>query len=224
MNKNGVLNWAQELIETNPNNLCSPDDYIKHVSQVYDTAKIVVGNILSKYPNISMNGEEVVLAAGLHDIGRPLNKDQIFHELRGANYVERGGLKRGVANSLKDIYKIAQMIRSHGAVYESWQESGCAERRKEFEPLEICLLIPRTWQEAIVTYSDLASLNSERAKVKDRLDELLQKYESNPKYQNRCILSAVKNSQSRLLRLAERVEALEHGKLTEGDICIYGFL
>ncbi len=224
IDKNSVQNWARSLVEANPNSLNSPDNYVRHIGQVYDLAEGVVRNIRAKYPNIPIISEEVSLASGLHDIGRPLKKDQTFHELRGANYVEQEGLEKGVAGSLRNIYRIAQMFRSHGFAYEFWQDKEYGESRKEFEPLEACLLIPRTWQESIVTYSDLASHNGERVKVEDRMSELLHRYENDPKYQKGTVVRAAKTAQNRVLELAERVEALEQGKLTEQDIARYGFL
>jgi len=224
MNKSAVQNWARKLVEANPDNLNDPDDYFKHIGQVYDLAEGVVKNILARYPNIPLIGEEVSLASGLHDIGRPLQKDQIFHELRGANYTEQEGLEKEVAGSLRDIYRIAQMFRSHGFAYEYWQDSECAESRKEFEPLEASLLVPRTWQESIVTYSDLTSQDGERIKVKDRINELFNRHKNDPKYQNGIVVRAATAGLNRILELAERVEALEQGKLTEQDIVRYGFL
>ncbi len=225
MDKKAVQSWARTLVAKNPNNLIDPDNYITHLGQVYDVAEGVVRNILEKYPNIPIIVGEVSVAAGLHDIGRPLQKDQIFHELRGANYTEQNGLEKGVAGSLKDTYRIAQMFRSHSFAYEHWQDQECVEKRKEFESLDVCLLIPRTWQEAIVTYSDLTSKNGERVEVKNnRFDETLQKYGADPRYQNLAVVKAIKAGINRVLELAVRVEALEQGKLTEQDISKYGFL
>ncbi|MBI5398604.1 hypothetical protein HZB03_04015 [Candidatus Woesearchaeota archaeon] len=97
MDKNSIQNWARNLVEANPDHLNDPDNYIKHIGQVYNLAEGVVRNILARYPNIPLIGEEVSLASGLHDIGRPLQKDQTVHELRGARYSEQEGLKKGVA-------------------------------------------------------------------------------------------------------------------------------
>ena len=224
-NKQAVQNLARKLVEANPSNLNEPDNYVAHTGQVYDLAYGVVGNILAKYHSIPLNREEVSLASGLHDIGRPLQSDQIFHELRGAEYIEIEGLEStGFSASLRDRYRIAQMFRSHGCVYEFWQASECAEKRKEFEPLEDCLLIPRSWQEAIVTYSDLASHNGERIKVEDRMSELLNRYENDARYKDGIVVRVARAGLNRILELAERVEALEQGRLTEQDVARYGFL
>lgn len=223
MDKTSIQEWARCLVEEYPDNLVDPDNYIMHLGQTYDITQEVVKNILTRYPKIPIIVKEVSLASGLHDIGRPLRKIQTFHELRSAIYVERNGLKKGVAGSLIEVYRIAQMLRSHGSVYEFWQDPEYGESRREFEPLDACLLIPRTWQEAIVTYSDLVSYNGERIKADERIREVLCRY-SNGKYQNELVVRASRNAQNRLLELAERVEALEQGKLTELDIARYGFL
>lgn len=221
MNKNDVLAWARSLVDANPDTLSDPDGYLRHTAQVYDLAGGVVRNVLSRYPNIPLIAEEVLLGAGLHDIGRPLQRNQIFHEPRGARYAEQKGLEKGVAASPKDVCRIAQMFRSHGFAYEYWLDPDCSDLRKGIEPLESCLLVPRTWQEAIVAYSDLASHNGERIKIEDRLRELLQRYEKDPEYQDGRVVRAAKN---RILELSERVEALEAGRLSEEDIVGYGFL
>lgn len=224
MNKTAVKNLAQELVEANPDSLNDPDSYLLHVEQVYSLAEKIVANILKRYPKIPLIKEEISLASGLHDIGRPMQKDQTFHELRGARYIEQKGLEKGVAHSLKEAYRIAQMFRSHGFVYEFWQDSSFSESRKEFEPLEACLLVPRTWQEAIVTYSDLASQKGQRIKVQDRMAELFDRYEHDSKYKNAGVVRVAKTAFPRILELAERIEALEQGKLTEHDIARFGFL
>lgn len=223
MDKNRIQTLARELIAAHPDALNNPDNLILHLGQVYDLTEIIVKNIRTKYNNIPIT-DEVVLASGLHDIGRPLEKDQTFHGLRGANYIEQEGLKQAVANSVKDTYRIAQMIRSHAFAYEHWTDPDCAKLKKEFVPLESCLLVPRTWQEAIVTYSDLASLNGERIKVEDRMKELIHRYENDPRYHNGIVVRGAKTALNRILELAERVEALEQGKLTEQEILRFGFL
>jgi len=224
MNKNAILSCARKLIEANPDNLNDPDNYINHLAQVYDLTKEVVTNIVAKYPNIPLIEEEISMASGLHDIGRPLQKDQTFHELRGAEYIEKKGLKEGVASSLKDICRVAQMFRSHGFAYEQWNDAECVKNKKEFEPLETCLIVPRTWQEAIVTYSDLISRNGERVDGEDKLNEVLQRYSGDPRYQDETVIRTINLGYNRILELEERVNALEQGKLTEQDIVRYGFL
>ncbi|MEK6922615.1 MAG: hypothetical protein AABX08_02325, partial [Nanoarchaeota archaeon] len=108
--------------------------------------------------------------------------------------------------------------------YEYWLDQECFDSRAEFEPLESCLLVPRTWHEAIVTYSDLASYNGERIKVEDRLREVEKRYETDPRYKNKLHVRTSKAARNRILELSERVEALESGKLSEQEIVRFGFL
>jgi len=224
MDKTGVQEWARELVEANPGSLHEPDNFPAHLGQVYDIAEEIVRNVRSNYPNIPLDVEEIALAAGLHDIGRPLQKDQVFHELRGARLIVQEGFERGVADSMEDVYRIAQMVVPHGSTFAYWNDHGCAEKRKEFEPLDPCLLLPRSWQEAIVAYADMASFGNGRIEVKDRLQKTLQRYEEDTTYEDSVIARVMRADFDRQMILTERVEALEQGKLSEQDIIRYGFL
>ena len=62
------------------------------------------------------------MATGLHDVGKPLMKGQLFHELRGARYIEENGIKEGVSSSIIDVYRIAQMFRPHHVVAEQFSD------------------------------------------------------------------------------------------------------
>lgn len=211
--------WIKKLLEATPENLQNAESLLDHSEQTAETTRQILKAILKKYPNLPFIQEELVLAAELHDIGRLLKKDQIFHELRGASYLEKQGLTLRVASSLAGIYRIAQSIRSHGGVYEAWQNPEYAEKRKEFEPLETSLLIPRTWQEAIVAYADICTLNGKRVDAQERVKEILQRYQD-----DKQTIQNTKKSVNRLLELEKRVKALEKGALSEEEICRYGFL
>jgi hypothetical protein len=224
MNKTGLIKLATKLVELNPDNLKDPDGYFVHLEGAYNVAQDIVNEITAKYPKIPLIVEEVSLAAGLHDIGRPLREDQLFHELRGAQYIEDFGLEEGVADTEIDVYRIAQMFRPHGTVYERWNDPENAEHREEFEPIDMILLLPRTWQEAIVAFSDVGNEDRKRVDVRARLEEVLKKYETDPKYKSEMTARAIRSGTERLIKLSERVEALADGKLTEKEILRYGFL
>lgn len=114
MNREGILNLARRLMQENPGTLNGPEDYLLHLSDSYLIAGEIVDESISKYPKLKerLIREEVSLAAGLHDVGRPLRKDQLFHELRGARYIEENGLEIGVTGSIIDVYRIAQMFQT----------------------------------------------------------------------------------------------------------------
>ena len=220
----GALDLAKRLVDENEGNLKNPENYINHIRCVYGISLEVLENIFSRYPKIPLPTGEISVAAVLHDIGRPLNKNQIFHELRGARYVKQNGLKDEISDSLEHIFRIAQTFRSHGFVYEHWHDAECLDLRTEFEPLDSSLLIPRNWNEAIVTYSDMAAGNNERISVEDRMSGLLLKYKNNPHFQDSVVVRAAEAANDRILRLAREVEALEQGKLSEEEILRFGFL
>ena len=149
----------------------------------------------------------------------------MFHELRGAKYVEENGLELGVAESKIDVYRIAQMFRPHFLVYEQFNDLENVQARKEFEPLDSNLLVPRTWQEAIVTYSDLSVVDGERVSVEERIMDIEKRYSSDPKYMgNTSVMKSLEKGKIRLLKLAERIEKLEMGILSDAEIMQYGFL
>jgi len=220
----GALDLAKRLVDENEGNLKNPENYINHIRCVYGISLEVLENIFSRYPKIPLPTGEISVAAVLHDIGRPLNKNQIFHELRGARYIEQNGLRDKISDSLEYAFRIAQTFRSHGFVYEYWHDAECLDLRVEFEPLDSSLLVPRNWNEAIVTYSDMSAGSNERISVEDRMNELFLRYENNPIFQNDTVLRVSKVANDRILRLARKVEALEHGKLSEEEILRFGFL
>jgi hypothetical protein len=224
IDKASSQDWARSVVEANPGSLNDPDGYLAHLRQVQNLAEIVVGNILEANPGIPLITKEISVAAGLHDIGMPRLKKKVFHGLEGARYIEQEGLERGVADSLKDVYRIAQMLRSHGFAPEYWQEPEFAGLRKEFEPLNTALLVPRTWQEVIVTYADMTNLGGERVTMEERIAESLERYSNDHRYADAKIVKVTKVAQPRMLQLARRVEALEQGELTTPEIFQYGFL
>lgn len=193
------------------------------MSDISDLAGAITQKVINNYPGIPLVLAEVCIAAGLHDIGRPLAKNQLFHELRGARYLEKTGLDHGVADTVADVYRIAQMIRPHGFVYEFWYDPDSVPYAQEFNPLDPTLLIPRTWQEAIVAYSDLSSLDGNRITVEDRIKELLHRYDTDPRYKDGSMLTIIQSAEQRILDLAHRVESLEQGRLSNKEIVRYGF-
>ena len=94
------------------------------------------------------------------------------------------------------------------------------EKRHEFEELNPELLIPRTWQEKIVTYSDLGEMFIER------IEQVKKKYENNHTYKNLdpTLAKAIETGKDRIIRVCEMVKRLADGKLSEQEIARFGFL
>lgn len=228
MNKQGVLDLAKRLIDENPENLRSPEAYLSHLGDSYDNAERVVKEVCFKYPILKniLNVEKISLAGGLHDIGRPFKEDQLFHELRGAKYIQEHGLQLGVADNLVAVYKIAQMFRSHCIVSEQFAEENHKEQRIEFEPLDTSLLIQRTWQEAIVTYSELTIIKGERISFQEKMQDFKKNYAPGGKFAktNPAFIKSLEKGLPRLAEVYERVQRLRQGKLKIEEIMQYGFL
>ena len=222
MNRNGILNLITILIDQHPSATDFLERHLLHSGGVYDISKEKTKNICSKYPGLNdkLIPEEIALASGLHDVGRILSANQLFHELRGAEYIEKNALKLGVVDSEIDAYRVAQMFRPHFLVYEQFNDSNNFEARKDFEYLDSSLLLPRTWPEAIVVYSDLSLVDGERVSVDERIIDIERKYSNT----SNDIIHSLEKGKTRLLKLAERVEKLENGKMNGAEIMQYGFL
>lgn len=221
MNKKGVMDLAHRLVDQNPGVV--KDSYLSHLNDTYDIARETVMMAFAHYPCLRehMNIEEVALAGGLHDIGRPLQKNQLFHELRGARLIEQKGLDFGITNNIVDIYRIAQMFRSHGTIYERFIHPDLAEERKEFEPIGHSLLLPRTLQEAIIVYSDFSNVGGKRISYEERVADIKERYSTTP---NSTCSIAIRQGLPRISKVYEKVRKLREGKLSEEEIFRYGFL
>ena len=221
MNKLGVEQWALELVDQNPGNLMDPNGFVIHLRDTYDIGGETVDVVCSNYPGLKeyLHREVVALAAGLHDIGRPLDYNQLFHELRGARLVEQQGLEKGVAEYPIDLVIIAQMGRPHFVVYEQWDDEANSEARSEFEPLDSGLLVPRTWAEAIVVYSDLSNVNGERVSFEWRLEDVGNRYTTDPRFTGYdSLVDAMKIGLKRVYGVCESVQRLRDGTLSEQEI------
>lgn len=228
MNKQGVLDLAKRLIDENPENLHSPEAYLSHLGDSYDNAERVVKEVCFKYPVLKniLDVEKISLAGGLHDIGRPFKKDQLFHELIGARYIQEHGLQLGVADNLVAVYKIAQMFTPHLVVSEQFNDKNNKEQRIEFEPLDTSLLIPRTWQEKIIVYSELTNVNGKQISFEDRIADIQERYKPGSEFAqtNHSLASAMQGGLARVFEVCERVQRLRQGKLKIEEIMQYGFL
>lgn len=226
----GALDLTKRLLEKvvggNPNILDS--NYLLHLENTPKVAGETVDDGIHHYPGLKkyLVREELVLSGELHDIGRPLNENQVFHELRGARYLEKKGLELGIADNKNDIYRIAQMFRSHFVVTEQFADDENAEARAEFKSLDSGLLIPRTWQEAIITYADMSNTKGERVPYQERIANIKKKYASGSiaTQFNPTLAKAMEKGVDRVFEVCDRVQRLRDGKLAEEEIMRYGFL
>ena len=227
INKEGILSLAKILLDSCPGHLHEPEEWLLHLGDSFDIGGETVKRITHRYPGLKehLNEEEGSVSSGLHDIGRVFRKNQLFHELEGARFVEKHGLGL-VAESLADVYRLAQMFRPHYVVAEQWADDENKAERAKFEPLDSRLLIPRTWQEAIVVYSELSNMRGERVPVQKRVEDVRKRYSTDPKYMNSSpsVVRAMEKGLPRVLETCEMVQRLRNGELEMHEIMRYGFL
>lgn len=216
----------ENIIDEHPGTLQDPKGFLTHS---YDSA-VIIKEILDKaihyYPESFkfMDRKEIEIAAYLHDIGRILQKDQLFHELRGAEYIEKEGKRLGMALTEKQLYRIAETIRSHFVVYEQFHMLELKKKRKEFEHIDPDLLIPITWNQKFIVYAELSNVKGKRMSPQERMEELGERYSKDPRYKDELFLKAFMLGKERLFRVCDIVDKLVQGKMDEKEIKRYGFL
>jgi len=220
----------EEIIATHPGTLKDSKGFLVHS---YDSA-IIIRDILDRaiyyYPDefqFRIDSKEIEIAAYLHDVGRPLQKDQLFHELRGAEYIEEEGGRLGIASAKKpdkQLYRIAETIRSHFVVYEQFHMPELEDKKKEFDNIDPDLLIPVTWNQKFVVYAELSNVKGEIMTPQERVEELEYRYSKDPEYKDELFLKAIRNGKERIFRLCNTVDELVKGKMDVKEIKRYGFL
>ena len=204
----------------------NPTGYLAHSENTGDIAAEIVDSAVQHYPGLKskLSQEEVSIAGYLHDSGRPLHSNQLFHEIRGAAHLEQSGLDN-VTNDKVLLYRLAQMFRSHWMVADHFADPENAEEAKEFEDIDPLLLIPRTWQEGIIIYSDLTNNNGERVSIDEKMADIRERYSNDPKYNvDKHIMRSMERGLDNVLAICKRVERLKNGTLLEEEIAQYGFI
>lgn len=121
--------------------------------------------------------------------------------------------------------ELPRCSRPHYVVSEQFFDEGNSEERKEFEPIDSRLLTPRTWQEAIIIYSELSNVRGERIPIHKRIDDIWERYKD-PKMSstNSSLIRCMEKGLPRVLETCESVQKLRDGKLSEKEIVRYGFI
>ena len=151
--KKGILDLAERLAGEYPNNLKYPKELVLHLGGSYDNAERVC-NAIKEDEDLERLRPLIIVAAGLHDIGRFLKKDQKFHELRSAQYILQHGYDGGIADDSATASIIANMAGSHFIVYEQ----ALLEQqtvKEEFGVTDLISLLPNSLGAKIVVYSEL---------------------------------------------------------------------
>ena len=87
------------------------------------------------------------------------------------------------------------------------------------------MLFPRTWQEAIVVYSELSNVRGERIPIQKRIDDIWERYKD-PKLSstNTSLLRCMEKGLPRVMKTCDAVQKLVEGKLSEKESAKYGFI
>lgn len=241
MNANDALDYSRMLSnrQENKGNLHGIEGFIKHLEDTLSVAEYAIEKVFLNYPWIGkyMNSDELMTAAVLHDIGRPLCSRQLYHELRGANYLEEHGISEGIGDDIVQLYRVAQMIRPHANGGCDWaanlteKDNDGITTREDFS-IDSRLLTPRTWQELLIYWIDSSNLNGKPVNIAEKRKTIEAKYcdinysglNGEVYWKGEEFARVQKKSSPIIINTCRIAEKLIEGELTEKQIMTYGFL
>ena len=227
MDKKQLIGLAREVVDLHPGNLQDPEDLLtNHLPTTYDIAHETSELIAGNYQRIgdTLDAKMIAIAGGLHDIGRPLNADQEFHEIRGYWFIRDRGLEYGVAESQEIVDKIARIMLPHGSVYETFVSDEYSGKRiaflkenenyiERFGAIAPEDLLPSTLSQAIVDYAELSNLKGKRVDYRERLKEAIHRYKEKRDPRADCIIAG----SQRRINLADKVASLRASNFSEEE-------
>jgi len=206
MDEKDAIKLLEKKVYKNKSNFGSVESFMQHSYSSGKIAEEIAGKL-------GFNTEEAFLAGYFHDIGRCFaedKKDNAFHEIVGARYIEKEGIELGITDSREQCNRIAQSARSHFLVYEQF---GAEEYRQWLPGLSDTnptLLLPKSWNELITIYSELTNVNGERISFKNRIEDIKNRDRKNGNPR----LKIVEKAESRLFSLRDDLEkALQIGRI-----------
>lgn len=231
--KEYCLRLNKKIMGEHPEIIKNPDNFLSHIGSVYDISRETAENIRGYYPEVPLNIDEVAFAGGIHDIGRILScgeLGQLGHEIRSAKWAEENRIKI-MGGSFETARKIAQSVRSHGTIYEQWNlvRESDLERFNllvdEFGNMNPYLLVPRTWEEAIIFYSDVCNKNGKRVSSEYKIKETIERYSKLDKPEDVFVVKAHQIGKQRMINFCKFVEDAASGKLDRKELsALFGFL
>ena len=72
------------------------------------------------------------------------------------------------------------------------------DKKKEFQSIDPYLLLPTTWNQALVVYSELSNINGKRLTPEQRIEELEERYQNDPQFKDPLFLKALENGKKRI--------------------------
>ncbi|MFH2028469.1 MAG: HD domain-containing protein [Nanoarchaeota archaeon] len=116
-----------------------PELFLKHTETVANTALELTDRLGHKYPSFPVDPNEMCISGYVHDIGRPIAKndlEQEFHAIVGPEYLKEQGHER-----------LGIITMAHSICPELVRIKGFQDYRYED-------LLPIFWQQVILTYAD----------------------------------------------------------------------
>lgn len=230
MDVGGVVAIGMDLADSYAENIpkTKEEKFWEHLGNSYGIAFVVSNSAIASYPVLEgrLCPEEVALAAGLHDVGCALERNQLFHELRSAQYILDNWRELNLASDEHAVYRVAQMVKPHFMVHEQWIDPANQEAASEFKPLDPALLLPRTWSEAIVMFAGMVSVHQDLKSYKQRLDEICEEARTLDftSAGDPTLGRALDKGYARVLETCGRVYKLHAGTLAPKEVCAYGFI
>ncbi len=203
INADEAYKLVQKLAYDNKDNFNKFEPFFDHSYMTAAIARDVA-------ERLGLNPEEAYIAGMLHDVGKCFTTDKktrTFHEIIGARYIAERGLIWGISDSQEQCYKLAQIARSHGIVSEQFQlarqgEPSLQQWLPGLEDTNPELLLPKTWEEIIITYADLRNIELKEVSFEYRLADIEERDRKtcNPR------LRAIEIAKPRLLQIKEDIE------------------
>lgn len=205
ISKSDARKLIKELFsKANPTQHRFKSAFLGHSEATYKIAKETAVDIINHNPGLGINPLEVAIAGYLHDIGRLLNVNQNFHEIRGALYIKDRGYGLGIAVNKEELERLSQMIISHFIVYEEFLDEDYPGR-EEFSNIKASLLLPAGIEQQIIVYADLSNLEGREMDFRERLDYIENRQRNNPQF-----LHALERGKPRIISVCRGVEQLRN--------------
>jgi len=180
--------------------------FLRHSEVTFKIAKETTVDVINHSPNLQIYPYEVAIAGYLHDIGRLLNVNQNFHEIRGALYIKNRGYEEGIAGNKGELERLSMMIMPHFIVYEEFLDKKFPGR-EEFSSIKPPLLLPKSIGQKIIVYSDLSNLDGREMNFRERL-----KYIQNKRRDCFQFMRAFEKGEPRISKVCEEIERLLGGR------------
>lgn len=219
LRKGDLKSILNRLADRNPGNLGDINGYMAHCLDSYDLGGDSAADIHQRYGKAVRGfpiSEAMAIGGGVHDIGRPLRKNQQGHELRGAKFLRQHGVEAGIARNQQEADMYADWIQRHFLIYDEWKDSNNTGLREEYPEITDPegMLLPSAWPHLVIVAADLGNVGGRIIPYKERLDDLERRYPP----ETTVLGPVIKAGRPRVERYCKLVEKFRKGELSEKEI------